>query len=141
MKRVLLLLISASGLLMSGLVLSDQQNDVYLCPFKETVVIKNAPPGTQILSLVGDALAVEQQGTSQFLIYNIKQPCRNGTVTAHIGLDNKNYTAITFHDGPWIFMDIKSITNHGSFKFAKWNPDYKRHYYELDFMSGLGMAG
>lgn len=140
MKQIIIWLLSLELIFCSALVHADEQkNDVYLCPFKETVVI-NAPPGAQILSLSGDGLAVDQQGLSQFIIYNIKQPCKNGTVTANIGLDNKNYSTITFHDGPWMFMEIKSVSNFGTFKFAKWNPDYKKHYYELNFVN-MGSLG
>lgn len=138
MKKSLSSLIFFTLLLTSHASFAEQQSDVFLCPFQETLVLKDVPAGTQILALSANQLAVQQQGTSQFIIFNIKQPCTNGTVTATIGLNDKNFTTITFHDGPWIFMEIKSVENHGTFKFSKWNPDFKKHYYELNFVNTGG---
>ena len=133
-KNLITFLILAISIFTSELTFSEQKRDVMLCPFSETVVINDAPPGTHILKLSADGLAYQQQGTQQFIITNIKL-CPNGTVTADIGLNQTNYTTITFHDGPYIFMDIKSVTNHGTFTFKKWNPDHIKHYYELNFSS------
>lgn len=115
-------------------VFAEQARNVMLCPFTETIVIKDAPAGTHILKLSADGLMVQQQGTQQFLISN-KPNCQNGTVTADIGLNQDNHVVMVFHDGPLMFMSIKSIDSHGSIQFQKWNPDNIKHYYELNFQS------
>lgn len=116
----------------SGTVLADESTKVSLCPFEEDVVIRSAPAGSKILSLTGDHLAVKQIGESEFLIRNNRN-CDNGTATVRIGTNDQNYSQVTFHDGPWMFMDIKSVNNIGNIRFDHWDKDHGRHSYKLYF--------
>lgn len=110
-----------------------------LCPFTETIVVKNAPANTHVFPQITSTGGIEGhwQGNSQFTITNTQRNCKDdGTVTATIGVDATNNAEITFHDGAYAWLKIKDpVINHGTFKFDKWNPDYTRHYYELNFVS------